>query len=219
MKTQEGMLRAMAKQITWLQAAEIAGLSDRHMRRLCWRYETYGYDGWGNRTAERVTLGSGYPFSVIANANNQLSNMSYDAAGQGVAEGVSCRRMPEPAELQDRRRRCRSGSQGRAASLRHPSCDEPVQSHRPQRGTSVFVDESGEPQRRHAHRKSQRNGYQQDQPISASAARQFHHRRSFLSEAIAPEAIAPIGCSPRRRAWRTHSRLRCFGNFILQGLN
>jgi hypothetical protein len=45
MKVQEVILRAMAKKITWLQAAHIARLSDRQMRRLRWRYETYGYDG------------------------------------------------------------------------------------------------------------------------------------------------------------------------------
>jgi hypothetical protein len=45
MKVQEVILRAMAKKITWFQAAEIAGLSARQMRRLRWRYENYGYDG------------------------------------------------------------------------------------------------------------------------------------------------------------------------------
>jgi len=35
MKVQEVMLQAMAKKITWWQAAEIIGISDRHMRR--WR--------------------------------------------------------------------------------------------------------------------------------------------------------------------------------------
>ena len=35
MKVQEVILRAMAKKITWWQAAEILGLSDRSMRR--WR--------------------------------------------------------------------------------------------------------------------------------------------------------------------------------------
>ena len=39
MKVQEVILRAMAKKITWYQAAEILGISDRHMRR--WR-ERYG---------------------------------------------------------------------------------------------------------------------------------------------------------------------------------
>jgi hypothetical protein len=35
MKVQEVMLQAMSKKITWWQAAEILGISDRHMR--CWR--------------------------------------------------------------------------------------------------------------------------------------------------------------------------------------
>jgi Gram-negative bacterial TonB protein C-terminal len=35
MKVQDVMLQAMAKKITWWQAAEILGISDRHMRR--WR--------------------------------------------------------------------------------------------------------------------------------------------------------------------------------------
>src|SRR5277367_2987047 len=35
MKVQEVILRAMAKKITWWQAAEIIGISDRQMRR--WR--------------------------------------------------------------------------------------------------------------------------------------------------------------------------------------
>jgi hypothetical protein len=45
MKLQEVILRAMAKKINWVQAAHIAGLSDRQMRRLRWRYENHGYDG------------------------------------------------------------------------------------------------------------------------------------------------------------------------------
>src|ERR1700720_3643000 len=49
MKVQEGILRAMAKQITWWQAAEIIGISDRHMRRWRERYEEFGYDGLFDR--------------------------------------------------------------------------------------------------------------------------------------------------------------------------
>ncbi len=45
MKVQEVILRAMAKKITWWQAAEIIGLSDRSMRRWRERYEEHGYDG------------------------------------------------------------------------------------------------------------------------------------------------------------------------------
>ena len=42
MKVQEVILRAMAKKITWWQAAEIIGISDRQMRRGRERYEEFG---------------------------------------------------------------------------------------------------------------------------------------------------------------------------------
>ena len=45
MKVQEVMLQAMAKKITWFQAAEIIGISDRHMRRWRERYEESGFRG------------------------------------------------------------------------------------------------------------------------------------------------------------------------------
>lgn len=49
MKIQEVILRAMAKKITWWQAAEIIGISDRQMRRWKERYEMDGYDGLYDR--------------------------------------------------------------------------------------------------------------------------------------------------------------------------
>lgn len=45
MKIQEVILRAMAKKINWIQAAEIIGITPRQMRRWLRRYERYGYDG------------------------------------------------------------------------------------------------------------------------------------------------------------------------------
>src|ERR1700760_2392694 len=45
MKVQDVMLQAMAKRITWWQAAEILGISDRHMRRGRERYVEEGYNG------------------------------------------------------------------------------------------------------------------------------------------------------------------------------
>src|SRR3974377_1765605 len=45
MKVQEVMLRAMARKITWYQAAEILGITDRHLRRWRERYEQFGFDG------------------------------------------------------------------------------------------------------------------------------------------------------------------------------
>ena len=49
MKVQDVILRAMAKKITWWQAAEILGVSDRPMRRWRERYEEDGYDGLFDR--------------------------------------------------------------------------------------------------------------------------------------------------------------------------
>ncbi len=45
MKVQEVILRAMAKRISWWQAGEILGISDRSMRRWRERYQKQGYDG------------------------------------------------------------------------------------------------------------------------------------------------------------------------------
>jgi hypothetical protein len=44
MKIQEVVLRAMARKITWWQAAEILGFSDRHLRRIRERYQQFGYE-------------------------------------------------------------------------------------------------------------------------------------------------------------------------------
>ena len=49
MKIQEVILRAMARKITWFQAAEILGFSDRHVRRMRERYQEFGYDGLFDR--------------------------------------------------------------------------------------------------------------------------------------------------------------------------
>ena len=61
MRVQEVILRAMARKITWWQAAEIIGISDRRMRRWRERYEQHGYDGLmdrrrGKPSGKRVPL-------------------------------------------------------------------------------------------------------------------------------------------------------------------
>jgi transposase len=45
MKLQEVILKAMAKKITWIDAADIAGLSVRTIGRIREKYEQFGYDG------------------------------------------------------------------------------------------------------------------------------------------------------------------------------
>jgi len=61
MKIQEVLLRALARRITWFQAAEILGFSDRHVRRIREGYEEFGYDGLldrrrGKPSPKRVAL-------------------------------------------------------------------------------------------------------------------------------------------------------------------
>src|SRR5258708_39499044 len=71
MKVQDVMLQAMAKKITWWQAAEILGISDRHMRRWRARYEAEGYNGLmdrrrgkpSHRRAAPAAAGDRYPRS------------------------------------------------------------------------------------------------------------------------------------------------------------
>jgi transposase len=57
MKVQEVILRAVAKKITWIQAAEILGVSPRHMRRWKEKYERFGFfalfDGRRGRASPR----------------------------------------------------------------------------------------------------------------------------------------------------------------------
>src|SRR5215831_11581397 len=52
MKIQEVLWRAMARKITWFQAAEILGFTDRHWRRIRERYQEFGYDGLLDRRSE-----------------------------------------------------------------------------------------------------------------------------------------------------------------------
>jgi transposase len=61
MKLQEVLLRAMAKTITWWQAAEIIGVTDRTMRRWRERLEAEGYSGLTDRrrgkpSSQRIPL-------------------------------------------------------------------------------------------------------------------------------------------------------------------
>lgn len=49
MTRQEIILRAYAKRITWIQAAEILGMSCRHLRRIREKFEEVGYEGLFDR--------------------------------------------------------------------------------------------------------------------------------------------------------------------------
>ena len=61
MKLQDVILKAMAKKLSWIEAAEIAGMSVRNMQRKRQAYSEYGYDGLfdqrrGKRSIHRVPM-------------------------------------------------------------------------------------------------------------------------------------------------------------------
>lgn len=61
MKLQEVILRAMAKKLSWIEAAEIAGMSVRNMQRMRRRYQEHGYTGLfdqrrGKRSIHRIPM-------------------------------------------------------------------------------------------------------------------------------------------------------------------
>jgi transposase len=61
MKLQDVILKAMAKKLTWIQAAEIAGMSVRNMQRKRQSYQEHGYNGLfdqrrGRRSIHRVPM-------------------------------------------------------------------------------------------------------------------------------------------------------------------
>jgi len=59
MKVQEVFMQARAKKITWMQAAEILGVTDRTMRRWKRRQEKYGFvldQRWGRASDKRVSV-------------------------------------------------------------------------------------------------------------------------------------------------------------------
>jgi transposase len=53
MKLQDVILKAMAKKINWLEAAEIIGVCDRTMRRMREGYQKFGYNGLMDRRKGR----------------------------------------------------------------------------------------------------------------------------------------------------------------------
>jgi transposase len=64
MKIQEVILRAASGEITWVQAAEILGVTPRHMRRWRERYEADGYSGLLDRRRQQPSP-KRVPFAMV----------------------------------------------------------------------------------------------------------------------------------------------------------
>jgi hypothetical protein len=71
MKLQDMILKAMAKKITWIDAAEIAGMSVRNMQRKRQGYAEYGRFGGCQRTISQHKSGSSKPFFVSLLSHKQ----------------------------------------------------------------------------------------------------------------------------------------------------
>src|ERR1700688_16262 len=53
MTRNEVIMHAIAGKLTWIQAAEVCGITARQMRRMKLRYEAHGYDGLVDRRGGR----------------------------------------------------------------------------------------------------------------------------------------------------------------------
>src|SRR5207244_1031780 len=85
MKVQEVILRAMAKRITWWQAAEIVGISDRWMRRWRERYQEFGYDGLFDKRRGKASPREARSGSDLLVAVRAYGQSSSDPGNTGLA--------------------------------------------------------------------------------------------------------------------------------------
>jgi hypothetical protein len=93
MKLQEVILKAMAKKISWIDAAEIAGMSVRNMQRKRQAYEEFGYTGLydqrrGKRSTHRVAMKTAEKVLELYRAELQLgeAGAARRRAGEEAAE-------------------------------------------------------------------------------------------------------------------------------------
>jgi hypothetical protein len=77
MKIQEVILRAMAKKITWWQAAEILGFSDRHLRRIRERYQQFGYESMFDKRRSQP-CSKRVPFATVEKVLALYRNKYFD---------------------------------------------------------------------------------------------------------------------------------------------
>lgn len=89
MKLQDVILKAMAKKLSWIEAAEIAGMSVRNMQRMRQRYIEHGYTGLfdqrrGKRSIHRIPMETAE--RVLALYRDKYSDVAGSVA-TGVAPG------------------------------------------------------------------------------------------------------------------------------------
>jgi transposase len=77
MKLQDVLLKAMAKKITWWDAAEIIGVTDRTMRRWRERLEGGGYSGLADRRKGKASP-RGIPLATVEQMLRLYKETYYD---------------------------------------------------------------------------------------------------------------------------------------------
>lgn len=91
MKVEEVILRAVARKITWWQAAEIIGISDRQMRRWHERYQEFGIRGLYDRRRGRPSP------KRVALAEVEKVLQLYTARGRTGGQGAQTRSASQAA--------------------------------------------------------------------------------------------------------------------------
>ena len=81
MRVREVLMRAVQREISWVQAADILGISARNMRRWKVKFETAGLEG----VLDRRTLGHPNPRRVTRRADQEAS-----AAGTSSSAPSAC---------------------------------------------------------------------------------------------------------------------------------
>jgi hypothetical protein len=126
MQVQEVILRAMAKRITWWQAAEIIGISDRSMRRWRERYEQHGDTSRkGNLCTLRrrsTLIGSGATIGTACFAVKVASTSSTSGTKRPARTTATHRRLSPGS------RNRHISSMGHFAAQRTPTCHRPTHS-------------------------------------------------------------------------------------------
>ena len=91
MKIQEVILKAMAGQLKWWEAAEIIGVTDRTMRRWRERYQEHGYSGlWDYRKRQpepEADPGSGVWRRCCSCTGSSISTSTCSISTQSLSKG------------------------------------------------------------------------------------------------------------------------------------
>ncbi len=96
MKVQDVMLQAMAKKITWWQAAEFLGISDRHMRRWRERFVEEGYNGLLDRRRGQAVICQ----DVVHSIGTREADCDEQSGFRGKTESTSIRMPDSPSAVE-----------------------------------------------------------------------------------------------------------------------